>query len=155
MTGWVYMIVNRSMRGLVKIGFTDRDPDTRAQELSHTGSPYPYEVIFTVEVDHAALIEKRTHQLLAKYHAGKEWFRCPVHIAQSAIQEACEGRPYAVGSSSGNGVGGSPLVPGHALTPYFPDSTKTQPSHSSSARGAENESDDSPFPPGHPLRGLL
>lgn len=44
MRGWVYIITNKSMPGLVKIGYTMKDPELRAAELYNTGSPHPYKV---------------------------------------------------------------------------------------------------------------
>ena len=40
MKGWVYVVTMSNTQGVVKIGYTDRDPDTRAAELSrdHSGA---------------------------------------------------------------------------------------------------------------------
>ncbi len=43
--GYVYVLMNSSMRGLVKIGKTEREPEERAKELSaSTGVPTPFMV---------------------------------------------------------------------------------------------------------------
>jgi hypothetical protein len=42
MKGWVYVISNKAMEGLIKVGHSTKDPELRAQELDHTGSPHPY-----------------------------------------------------------------------------------------------------------------
>ena len=40
--GWVYILTNEAMPGLVKIGYTMNDPAIRAEELSSdTGVPLP------------------------------------------------------------------------------------------------------------------
>lgn len=48
MRGWVYIITNKSMPGLLKIGYTMKDPRSRAKELEGTGIPTPYEVVYEV-----------------------------------------------------------------------------------------------------------
>jgi len=53
--GWIYIITNKSMPGLVKIGYSLKDPIIRASELAHTGSPHPYAVEYDVLV-----VEPRT-----------------------------------------------------------------------------------------------
>lgn len=40
--GWVSVILNLLMPGLVKVGYSRRDPELRAKELHHPGSPHPY-----------------------------------------------------------------------------------------------------------------
>ena len=43
--GWVYVLTNEAMPGLVKIGYTMKDPAIRAKDLSYeTGVPIPYDV---------------------------------------------------------------------------------------------------------------
>lgn len=45
--GWIYVLVNSSMPGLLKVGKTSRDPEHRATELSSvTGVATPFVVIF-------------------------------------------------------------------------------------------------------------
>lgn len=110
MLGWVYIIVNKSMPGLVKVGYTDRSPAKRASELGGTGMPTPYSVAFSVRLHDARKIEQQVHRKLAKVRVGKEWFRCTVATARSAIENVAD-----MGSPSTH----SPLVPGHPLYEYF------------------------------------
>ena len=110
MLGWVYIIVNKSMPGLVKVGYTDRSPAKRASELGGTGMPTPYVVAFSVRSHEARKIEQQVHRKLAKVNVGKEWFRCTVATARSAIENVAD-----IKSPSSN----SPLVPGHPLYEYF------------------------------------
>jgi len=108
--GWVYIIVNTSMPGLVKVGYTDRSPAKRASELGGTGMPTPYSVAFSVRLHDARNIEQQAQTKLAKVRVGKEWFRCTVATARSAIEHVAD-----IKSQSSN----SPLVPGHPLYEYF------------------------------------
>ncbi len=42
--GWVYVITNAAMPGLVKVGYSLKDPSLRARGLGNTGAPHQYEV---------------------------------------------------------------------------------------------------------------
>lgn len=83
--GWVYVMTNKSMPGLVKIGYSTKDPKVRAGELG-TGSPSEYEVIYDVLVENPQPIEQRVHKSLAHKREGNEWFRCGISEAVSAIR---------------------------------------------------------------------
>jgi hypothetical protein len=106
MRGWVYIIVNKSMPGLVKVGYTDRSPNMRAAELAGTGMPTPYSVAYSAQLPAARNVEQRVHRKLADLRVGKEWFRCTVAVARAAVESV---------SSSATQGSGSPLVPGPAL----------------------------------------
>lgn len=75
------------MPDLVKVGFSTKDPDLRASELNHTGSPHPYVVDYEVWVEQPRDIEQQVHRQLSEYREGKEWFRCTSEFAISAIQQ--------------------------------------------------------------------
>lgn len=92
MAGYVYVLTNRAMPGLMKVGFTTSPPKFRAQQLSHTGSPHPYEVEYEVYVEHPEHVEKATHEYLKRkgLHEGKEWFRCTLEDAVRAVKQ-CAG----------------------------------------------------------------
>jgi hypothetical protein len=162
MAGCVYIIVNKGLSGLVKVGFTFRSPFERAQELNGTGVPHPYEVARHVEVSEPRLVESIAHGRLADHFEGKEWFRCSVEVAFAAILAACEDagvRPSEPGiRAEPSSAPGSPLVPGHALASFFPDPPMTplnSPARDSEPAAEGPDVDESPLPPGHPLRGLL
>lgn len=86
MKGWVYIFSNQAMPGLVKVGFTTKDPELRVSELNHTGSPRRYLVDYDVLVEQPRNIEQKVHKELAEYREGKEWFRCTPEFAISVIQ---------------------------------------------------------------------
>lgn len=87
MKGWVYVISNNAMPDLVKVGFSSKDPDLRASELNHTGSPHPYVVDYEVLTEHPRDIEQQVHRKLSEYREGREWFRCTPEFAVSAVQQ--------------------------------------------------------------------
>lgn len=90
MKGWVYIISNKAMPDMIKVGYSTKDPKERANELG-TGSPYPYHVEYEVLVDNPRKIEKLSHDILSFVNEGKEWFRCDISIALRAIKKACDG----------------------------------------------------------------
>src|SRR5262249_49414721 len=46
--GYVYVLINASIKGLVKVGSTARDPEARAKELSAaTGVAQPFTVVYS------------------------------------------------------------------------------------------------------------
>jgi len=87
MKGWVYVITNKAMPGLVKVGFSTKDPELRAGELNHTGSPHPYLVEYDLLIDEPYQIEQKTHRLLSSKREAKEWFRCTPEEAVAAIKQ--------------------------------------------------------------------
>ncbi|QHQ18786.1 GIY-YIG nuclease family protein [Pectobacterium parmentieri] len=63
--GYVYILVNPSMPGLIKIGRTLRDSRLRARELSSTGIPTPFQVAFELFAEQHETLEARIHCELA------------------------------------------------------------------------------------------
>lgn len=86
MKGWVYVISNKAMPNIVKIGYSLKDPELRAAELNHTGSPYPYIVDYEILVEEPRDIEHKVHVRLRDRREGKEWFSCSVEDAIAAIK---------------------------------------------------------------------
>jgi len=87
--GWVYVISNRAMPKLVKVGYSERDPINRANELgSGTEVPFRYEVIYDALVYSPYDVEQDVHKRLAELRAGKEWFECDWLAAIDAIRSA-------------------------------------------------------------------
>ena len=61
--GYVYILTNPALPGLLKIGKTTRTPQLRAAELSKpTGVPRPFEVAYALYVLDCHRVEKRAHQ---------------------------------------------------------------------------------------------
>jgi hypothetical protein len=85
--GWVYIITNKAMPGIVKIGYSTKDPKLRAMELEGTGTPHPYEVKFEVLVYNPSEVERRAHRILKSFREGKEWYRCSLDQAITVIQK--------------------------------------------------------------------
>lgn len=92
MLGFVYIISNPAMPGLVKVGFSTKDPRERALELSGTWVPEDYRVEYCCLVDNPELLERETHESLASCAAGREWFRCSGRDAVRAIRNVAQTR---------------------------------------------------------------
>src|SRR3972149_3219724 len=88
--GWIYVISNKAMPGLVKIGYSTKDPKLRAEELDHTGSPHPYFVEYEMLIEEPFQIKQQIHKILKCDHEGKEWFRCSVEAAIIAIKKIAD-----------------------------------------------------------------
>lgn len=94
MKGYVYIISNKAMPGIFKIGFTLKDPALRAKELDSTGVPYPFVVEYEILVDEPHALEQRVHKSLRAQREGKEWFRCSFTQAVQMIRDCYQGRVY-------------------------------------------------------------
>ncbi len=94
MEGFVYVMSNELMPGVLKVGYTTRTPDARALEMSsHEAVPVRMKVEYYAFVDTAVSeIESRTHRQLQAFSVAKEWFRCDVPTAILAVRQSCESR---------------------------------------------------------------
>jgi len=81
--GYVYILVNPSMPGLIKVGRTLRDSRMRARELSSTGVPTRFQVAFELFAEHHETLEAMVHLELTDFrvNAAREFFRYPLDKA--------------------------------------------------------------------------
>lgn len=86
MKGNVYVLSNKSLPGVYKIGMTSRSPYDRASELSTTGLPTSFRLEYFISVEQYDLVEKAVHKKLAKFNAGKEFFKCRLEKCISAVR---------------------------------------------------------------------
>lgn len=87
--GYVYLLSNPSMPGMVKIGRTVRDPHTRAGELTAaTGVPTPFRLEGYVRSPDAARTEAAVHRIVGgdRVNARREFFRIDTARAMSVIR---------------------------------------------------------------------
>jgi hypothetical protein len=86
MRGYLYVLTNPNMRGLVKIGYTERSPQERAAELSRaTGVPGRFKVEKSWLIDQAQAHEREVHAALAAHRASGEHYRLTVSAAVEPI----------------------------------------------------------------------
>ena len=81
--GYVYVLVNDAMPGLVKIGRTSRDVDVRASELWQTGVPTKFDVYTKVRTCNCSQLEAYVHSDLRKHrvHKCREFFKVDPEVA--------------------------------------------------------------------------
>ena len=87
--GYVYILVNTSMPGLIKVGKTERDCQKRAKEISEaTGVPTPFAVAYTLFSEEYERLEDEIHRVLREYRVNpkREFFRCPVDAAVDILK---------------------------------------------------------------------
>lgn len=85
--GYIYILSNKSMPGLVKIGRTDRQPEDRARELSTTGVPTPFRIEYSIFVQDSVASEANVHKILEKRGCRRSQMR---EFFELSVQEAIE-----------------------------------------------------------------
>ena len=92
MKGYVYILTNEHMPGLVKIGRTTTDPESRAAQLYQTGVPGPFAVFHSVVSPDCVELERHMHEALAEWRlsGGREFFRVPAAEAMQSLKEIHE-----------------------------------------------------------------
>jgi hypothetical protein len=94
--GWVYLLVNASIPGLVKVGQTTGLPKMRAAELSrHTGVATPFVLVFEQAFADCVAAERDVHAILdrcgMRYKPNREFFFGPIpEIIQLLLEYARE-----------------------------------------------------------------
>lgn len=101
MRGYLYILSNRAMPNLLKIGYTTRTVEERIRELSTTGVPGLFSAEFYCEVDNAPGLEKAIHSRLSSHRYDKEFFRCNVELAVRVSKETLLEQGYSLFGSGG------------------------------------------------------
>jgi hypothetical protein len=102
--GFVYVMINPAMRGLVKIGHSSGSVDTRAKGLRSTGVPDEFIVVYDELVTDCLYVERRLHNRFkaARYNPNREFFLIPVRDAIKALmEEATEFLVPRIGTNGG------------------------------------------------------
>lgn len=94
MKGYVYVMSNKAMDGILKIGYSTKDPSLRAKELSSAGVPFKFKVEYEILVDNPESVEGKAHSLLRQYKVNKEWFDTSIEICIEAIKKSYSGNIY-------------------------------------------------------------
>ena len=85
--GYVYILTNPAMPGLIKIGYTTRTPEERAHELYDkiTGVPMPFKVAYKLPCENPEGLEGQIHRKLEKHRVNpyREFFE---YSADDAFQ---------------------------------------------------------------------
>lgn len=88
--GFVYVMSNQAMPGVVKVGQTSQLAEDRAKKLHTTGVPVSFDVNFRALTSRSVEVERRAHELLAPYRvaSNREFFRTTPEIAIRDIRRA-------------------------------------------------------------------
>ena len=88
--GFVYVLTNPSMPGIVKAGKTSWLPEDRSQKLYTTGVPEPFDVAFRLETSRPDMVERHAHDSLGDYRVNpkREFFRVSTDEAIEAVRLA-------------------------------------------------------------------
>jgi len=85
--GYVYVLSNPSMPGLVKVGRSIHGGKQRASQLNHTGTPTPFVLEFEMMSKRSEDFEHLVHTRLAAFRPNdnREFFCCSVSLAVERI----------------------------------------------------------------------
>lgn len=85
--GYVYVLSNPAMPGLVKIGRTIHNPEDRARQLDNTGVPMPFVLEFSCLSPNCHELEQWAHEHLDRNRVRleREFFRVDAKEAALAI----------------------------------------------------------------------
>lgn len=85
--GFVYVMTNPSMPGLVKVGRTTRGVEQRASELWTTGVPTPFVVFGYFLAPDCEALEMQAHAELSEFRVrdGREFFRTEPEFAAGVV----------------------------------------------------------------------
>lgn len=87
--GYVYVLTNPAMPGLVKIGRTTACVNGRAAQLYQTGVPQPFEVAFSILSPDCEEMELRAHERFAneRLNASREFFKVDVRRVTEQLED--------------------------------------------------------------------
>jgi len=88
--GYVYILSNASMPGLVKIGKSRRGGRHRAKEIYQTGVPTPFTMEFELYTNDCDVLERYAHERLDRDRVSesREFFKVDVSKAIAAVTGA-------------------------------------------------------------------
>ncbi|MBW6521586.1 MAG: GIY-YIG nuclease family protein [Desulfoarculaceae bacterium] len=85
--GYVYILSNPDLPGLLKVGMTYKRPELRAKELSSTtGVSSKYVIEYYGKVADRFVAEKAAHNRLKNFHHKKEFFKVDIEVAIYCVE---------------------------------------------------------------------
>jgi hypothetical protein len=101
--GYIYVLRNDAFPHLLKIGKTTRSPEQRAAELTSSGVPLPFRVVFSWEVRDVHLAERHVHQSLSHFRVNndREFFAISPEDAERLIRAVLGCSPKQTPESTG------------------------------------------------------
>ena len=111
--GYIYVLSNQKMKGLVKVGLSARSVKERVAELSSaTGVPTPFDLeAYFLSADPEA-DERQIHLMLAKHRVkNKEFFEVSVAHALNVVEAVCNRPPVYLSPRSAPGSASNGRAP--------------------------------------------
>jgi hypothetical protein len=87
---WVYIMSNPTMPGYYKIGYTKKEPEERAKQISNaTGVIVPMEVEWAFHCYNGFALEQEVHHKLQEFRVSnqREFFQISLDEAKEAVKE--------------------------------------------------------------------
>lgn len=112
MAGYLYVLSNPAMPGLLKIGQTSNLPEQRLRQLNTTGVPRPFVLEACFLVPNPVLLERAAHGALLGHRqaSSREFFQLTVSQTLELIM------PLVVAAINQSAENPSPAVKDHGLT---------------------------------------
>ncbi|PRE27553.1 GIY-YIG nuclease family protein [Burkholderia multivorans] len=88
--GFVYVLANPVMPGIYKVGYTERSPSLRCEELSRSTSvPCEFELVCYAEYENARDREQEIHAMLCdlRLSSNREFFRGDLKIISDLVMD--------------------------------------------------------------------
>ncbi len=86
--GFIYILSNKLMPGIYKIGFTSINPDKRATEISvEMKMPMPFEVELYERTKEPFIVEQRIHKELETLNQGRAFFTGSLEYLASIVKK--------------------------------------------------------------------
>ena len=91
--GWVYILTNEAMPGLIKIGQTTKPVQARAKELYTTGVPKEFDIAYEYSCEDHRELEGSIHRELQVHRVNtkREFFKYPADDAYQLLQDIHNG----------------------------------------------------------------
>ena len=84
--GYVYVMSHPDRVGLLKIGFTTKNPFERAKTLETAGILGGFEVLWVTEYANVTWAEAKAHFILKEHHKEKEYFKVTLEMAKDTLR---------------------------------------------------------------------
>ncbi len=115
--GFIYVLTNPGMDGLVKIGRSIHSGQKRAEQLDGTGLPFPFDVHFQIYIDDHERFEREIHGELdsLRVNEKREFFRlCPEVATDQILSLYASWREYDLEASDFH-VGSDSILEAHKV----------------------------------------
>lgn len=99
MDGYIYLLVNKRLHGLVKIGFTENTVEQRLNEINAaTGVAEKFEIYKSYKVKNAQKTESLIHDKLKKYRTRphKEFFEIKPSVAMEYVEKIISNDTFGI-----------------------------------------------------------